>query len=168
MKMFPILLVFFLLGVLTACASAGVAKAPESLAVTETVKPTVVLQPTAQATSANLDLKRSDAQGAVTVEITPLNLEKPGDTLDFDVAMDTHSVDLSMDLAELSSLMADQKEPIPAIKWDAKPGGHHVSGKLSFPAVVDGKPVLEGAKRLTITIEGVDAPIRLFTWQLSQ
>jgi hypothetical protein len=45
------------------------------------------------------ELTRLDEQGMVTVEVTPLNLGMPGETLVFEVSMNTHSVDLSMDLA---------------------------------------------------------------------
>jgi hypothetical protein len=50
--------------------------------------------------------------------------------------------------------------------WDAPLGGHHVEGKLIFPATKDGKPILEGATKLTLTIINVDAPTRIFEWDL--
>jgi hypothetical protein len=50
--------------------------------------------------------------------------------------------------------------------WDAPRGGHHVEGKLIFPATKDGKPILEGATKLTLTIINVDAPTRIFEWDL--
>ena len=71
------------------------------------------------------ELTRIDEQGAVVIEITPLNLDTPMETLEFDVAMNTHSVDLSMDLALLSTLSTDTGVTIQAAKWDATPGGHH-------------------------------------------
>jgi len=113
------------------------------------------------------DLSRTDSQGAVTVKITPLNLEKPGDTLKFDVAMDTHSVDLSMDLATLATLTTDTGLTIQPALWDAPTGGHHAEGTLSFPATQDGKSILDGAKQLTLTISNVDSATRIFTWDLS-
>lgn len=116
--------------------------------------------------NATTDLTRSDAQGAVTVDVTPLNLNNPSDKLEFDVAMNTHSVDLSMDLATLATLTTDTGITVQATLWDATPGGHHVSGKLIFPATKDGKSILEGASKLTLTIINVDAPSRVFEWQL--
>lgn len=80
--------------------------------------------------------------------------------------MDTHSVDLSMDLATLSTLTTDTGFTVQAALWDAPRGGHHVRGKLVFPAVQDGKPILEGAGKLTLTITNVDAPSRIFEWDL--
>lgn len=111
-------------------------------------------------------LTRADEQGAVTFEITPLNLDLAADTLEFDVSMNTHSVDLNMDLAQLATLSTDTGLTVQATKWDATPGGHHVPGKLIFPATQDGKALLDGAGKLTITITNVDAPSRVFEWAL--
>lgn len=113
-------------------------------------------------------LMRVDEQGMVVLEVTPANLGSAADTLEFDVAMNTHSVDLSMDLAALSTLSTDTGRTVQPLRWDAPPGGgHHVSGKLIFPSVVDGKYLLEGASKLTLTILNVDAPSRLFEWDLN-
>ena len=112
------------------------------------------------------DLARADDQGAVTLVVTPLNLNNPGETLDFDVAMETHSVDLSMDLAALTTLTTDTGRSVQATRWDAPRGGHHVAGKLSFPANVDGMSLLEGAAKLTLIVRDVDASERAFVWEL--
>ena len=112
-------------------------------------------------------LAESDAQGSVTVAVKPLNLEDPGDTLDFDVTMNTHMVDLSMDLAQLATLATDAGKTAQAVRWDAPRGGHHIDGILSFPATLDGMNLLDGARSITITIKNVDAPARTFTWQLN-
>lgn len=114
------------------------------------------------------DLTKSDAQGAVTVEVTPLNLDQPGDILLFDVSMNTHSVDLSMDLAQLATLTTDTGETIQATLWEAPKGGHHLEGKLSFPTTLDGKNLLDGATSITLTINNVDAQSRIFIWQLNK
>lgn len=112
------------------------------------------------------DLTRSDGQGAVTVSVTPLNLENPSDQLEFDIGLETHSVDLSMDLATLATLTTDTGLSVPATLWDAPRGGHHVAGKLIFPTTQDGKFILEGATKLTLTILNVDVPSRVFEWEL--
>lgn len=116
--------------------------------------------------SASADLTRTDEQGAVVVEVTPLNLRNSAGQLEFDVALNTHSVDLSMNLATLATLTTDTGVTVQATTWDGSPGGHHVSGKLIFPATNDGKSILEGAKKLTLTITGVDVPSRVFEWVL--
>lgn len=109
---------------------------------------------------------RIDQQGAIIVEITPLNLDSPTNTLEFDVVLTTHSIDLSMDLAAVSTLTTDTGVSVESTLWDAPLGGHHVEGKLIFPATKDGKPILEGATKLTLTIINVDAPTRIFEWKL--
>jgi hypothetical protein len=166
---FPLLMVFLLM----ACApSQAVTEQPTAVAspvVIATSTPTddPGLLPTLfQNSSDNGEFTRIDEQGAVVFEVTPLNLGIPADTLDFDVAMNTHSVDLSMDLAALSTLSTDTGLSVQASKWDAVPGGHHVEGKLIFPSAHDGTPILEGASKLTLTIVEVDAPSRVFEWQL--
>ena len=164
----PVLLSFSFL--LAACAGSGVAAGSidtQSAAQGAPVATEAALHPDNTAVPSD-NLMRTDGQGMVTVEVTPLNLSNAADavTLDFDVAMNTHSVDLSMDLAQLATLTTDAGVTVQATKWEATPGGHHVSGKLIFPATKDGKGVLEGASKLTLTILNVDAPSRVFEWLL--
>jgi hypothetical protein len=64
-------------------------------------------------------------------------------------------------------LTTDTGRSVQATGWDAPRGGHHVEGKLSFPANVDGMPVLEGAAKLTLIVRAVDAPERAFVWELA-
>lgn len=112
-------------------------------------------------------LVRIDEQGAVSVEVTPVNLTNPGKALEFEVGLNTHSIDLSMDLSALATLSTDSGKIVQANQWKAPSGGHHVSGKLVFPMTVEGQPFLEGAKKLTLTIKNLDAPERVFSWDLS-
>ncbi len=118
------------------------------------------------ASLANISTTSIDKQGAIIIEITPLNLDSPTDAYEFDVVMTTHSIDLSMDLATLSTLTTDTDVSVESTLWDAPLGGHHVEGKLIFPATKDGKPILEGAKKLTLTIINMDVPSRIFEWDL--
>jgi len=112
------------------------------------------------------EMTRIDQQGMVSVEVTPFNLGMPGDTLIFEVFMNTHSVDLSMDLAQLATLITDTGLAIPASTWDAPRGGHHVSGKLIFPAYKDGVFILEGATTFSLQVRDVNADLRTFEWDL--
>lgn len=111
------------------------------------------------------DQPQSDEQGAVTVEITPLNLNNAWESIDFQVAMNTHSVDLSMDLAALATLTTDTGHTVQATLWEAPSGGHHVSGTLSFPVSAEAGSVLDGAKKITLTLVNVDAAERVFVWE---
>lgn len=159
MKFRTLIAITFSLGLfLAACGSATLA-APSATG--------VVSQAPQEETSAS-ELTRTDNQGAVVVKVSPLNPEDPGEMLNFDVVLDTHSVDLSMDLATLAILMTDTGQSVQATLWDAPRGGHHVEGTLSFPASTEAKQFLEGAKTLTLTIKDLDAPERSFSWSLSE
>jgi hypothetical protein len=109
---------------------------------------------------------RNDEQGSVTFAVAPLNLDAPGETIDFEVTMDTHSVELSWDLAAQSTLTTDAGRQVVGTSW---PGGsgHHVVGTLSFPAqTADGDPLLAGANTVTLTIRDAGAAARTFEWML--
>ena len=138
------------------------------LAACSAATPTPAVTPTPDRPTAEPggDVTRIDQQGAVTVEITPLNLGSSSDDIKFEVSLNTHSVDLSMDLASLSTLTTDTGITVQAIQWEAPSGGHHVSGQLIFPATKDGKSILEDASKLTLAILNVDAASRVFEWEL--
>jgi len=110
----------------------------------------------------------SDSMGAVTVTARPVDLDGAENVLRFDVSMNTHSVDLSMDLAALATLSTDNGSTVQATFWDGPRGGHHVSGTLVFPASIDGKSVLDGATTLELILRNIDTPTRTFTWNLPQ
>ena len=106
-----------------------------------------------------------DSQGAVEIEIFPPNLNQSRETIDFNISLNTHSVDLSMDLIPLITLETDTGHRIKPLSWDGSSGGHHLVGVLSFPALLNGTPVLEGVTRMEIIIENIDAPERVFIWE---
>jgi hypothetical protein len=106
-----------------------------------------------------------DNQGAVDVQVTPVNLNDPIDTLEFQVSLDTHSVDLSMDLLELAWLKTDTGLVVKASSWEAPRGGHHISGTLSFPSSLDGKAVLERALKIELLIVNLEVAERTFVWE---
>ena len=108
--------------------------------------------------------ERLDVQGAVETVVIPLNLNSPTESLNFEVTLNTHSVDLGMDLATLASLETDNGLSVSAVTWDAPVGGHHIGGVLSFPTELDGSALLDNASRVTLIIRDVDAPMRAFSW----
>jgi hypothetical protein len=170
MKKLSLLLVVVMGVALVACGSAQRVISSNPGIASAKSQPTAIQaqsQSTAsQAQSQSDDLVRTDNQGAVTLSVHPINLASPGDSLNFEVSMNTHSVDLSMDLATLATLTTDNGSSVKGSSWDGSLGGHHVSGTLTFPANVDGKPLLDGATKLTLTIDNVDAAERIFTWDL--
>lgn len=145
--------------ILAACASASPTPVPQTANAPATDN---------GATNARSDLARTDAQGSVEFVVTPLNLTSPSETLEFEVVMDTHSVELSWDLAAQSTLVTDTGLEVTGLSWP-RGSGHHVEGKLTFPAkTTDGKLLLEGAEILTLTIRDAGVTERVFEWELSQ
>lgn len=168
-------LIFML--VLAACSSTASSTSTQPAAEpTTTLLPTLPATTTTQA-SAALPTQQAgaqviqlaeltDSQGAVTVVVKPLELDSSQDTLSFEVTLDTHSIDLSMDLAALATLTTDTGMTVLAARWDAPLGGHHVSGILAFPSSIEGKTILDGASQLTLIIKDVDTAERVFTWDM--
>jgi len=109
---------------------------------------------------------QTDSQGSIVFEVTPLSLKDDGSALEFDVAMNTHSVDLAWDLAAQSVLRTDSGREVPGLSWPLG-SGHHYAGTLSFPGQApDGSAVLQGARTVTLTIRDTDVPERVFTWEV--
>jgi hypothetical protein len=160
-KLFLFLLLI-VAGLLAACGGASATSEGDSSAPVVTEN-----QATVEPGGSNTTFPaRSDEQGSVTFAIVPLNLDAPDETIDFEVTMDTHSVELSWDLAAQSTLTTDSGRQVEGTSW---PGGsgHHVSGTLSFPVqTADGQPLLEGARTVTLTIRDAGAAERTFAWEL--
>jgi hypothetical protein len=94
-------------------------------------------------------------------------MKDDGSVIEFDVAMNTHSVDLAWDLAAQSVLRTDSGREVGGLSWPLG-SGHHYTGTLSFPGqATDGSAVLQGARTVTLTIRGTDVPERAFTWEVS-
>lgn len=163
MKKVSILLVLILGIALVACGTSQPKEASNPGIVSAKALPT-----STPSGSAEADLIRTDSQGAVEFSVQPVYLDATGATIDFEVSMNTHSVDLSMDLATRSTLTTDNGNSVQASSWTGQSGGHHVSGTLSFPSDVNGKSLLDGATKLTLTIKDVDAPERIFTWDIGK
>jgi hypothetical protein len=123
---------------------------------------------TSESTTSQLYASVTDDQGAVTIEITPLSLDPKSDSFVFDVSMNTHSVDLNQDIAQLSTLSTNTGTSVLSSNWEGPSGGHHVEGRLAFPAMVDGKSILDGVTSITITIKDIAVPTRTFSWQISK
>ena len=105
--------------------------------------------------------QRSVADG-VTISVTPTRVAADSKVWTFKVVLDTHSQDLSDDVAAGSTLVDGKGREVKAIGWDgAAPGGHHREGVLAFPAF---DPVPD-AIELRISRAGESA-VRSFRWQL--
>ncbi len=111
------------------------------------------------------NLTRTNDEAMVTVAVTPLNLgDKSAATLDFDIALNTHSVDLGYDLTQIATLSSDAGEQVQPTKWNGPTGGgHHRKGTLSFPQLKS------RGQMLTLTLRGIaNVPERTFTWKVNE
>ena len=159
----PVLTVFALL----AACTPGLSEAEGSAA-----RPTRTTVPTAtidlpESEQASPYETRTDSQGAVVFEVTPLDLSTSAETLEFEVVMNTHSVDLGWDLAAVAFLGTDTGLETQGASWPVG-DGHHYSGVLAFPATApDGTPLLAGATTITLIVRDTDVPERRFVWELA-
>lgn len=154
-------------GLLTACGAA------KSSPVTQPEAPQNVSAPAGAAQAAPAEpnqpaapifTTQTNSEKAVEVDVTPLNLGTGAATLDFEVAFNTHSVDLSFDPAAISVLRDSTGREYPAVAWEGSgPGGHHRSGVLRFQM-----PEPAG-DAIAVVIRGVaGVPERVFHWDLTQ
>lgn len=105
---------------------------------------------------------QKNTAGGVTIAVTPAKLVAGAKTWDFSIVLDTHTQDLSDDLAGSAVLVDDRGNEFKALAWDgAAPGGHHRSGVLKFNAIEPRPQALE----LRISRPGEAKP-RTFRWRL--
>ena len=162
MKARPALALLAAVAALASCTAEGPATPGPA---TPTPPPSATAAQSVTTAQEGQDQTRIDSQGAVVVEVTPIDLDA-GNELRFQVQMNTHSVDLSMDLSVLAELETNLGVRVSAISWDGPAGGHHVSGTLVFPAQVNGQSTLAGARQLTLVLRSIDSIERRFVWEL--
>lgn len=104
---------------------------------------------------------KSNEGGSVTVDVKPTAVEV-GKPIAFDIAMNTHSVDLSDDMTKITILRDDAGKEYKPTAWDGPDGGgHHREGTLTFAALAN-KP-----KFVELVIQGLaGVPERVFKWDL--
>lgn len=122
--------------------------------------PTSPSKSTAQTSPATFETK-SDSGGSVTVDVKPTTLEV-GQPIAFDIAMNTHSVDLSDDMTKIAVLRDDTGKEYAPLAWEGGgPGGHHREGILKFA------PLTNKPKYVELVIKGLaKVPERVFRWDL--
>ncbi|MFN0027095.1 MAG: hypothetical protein ACKV2O_07925 [Acidimicrobiales bacterium] len=100
--------------------------------------------------------QRIDA-GAVTVTITPERIDADGAV--FSVVLDTHTVELTMDLT--AAQLDVDGTPWTGARWSGDgPNGHHRSGQLQFDASGTAR------KTATLTLPGFPAPVQA-SWDIT-
>lgn len=104
---------------------------------------------------------RLDEQGEVKVEVQPLKIE-PKAQSQFEIILDTHTVELDADLTKQALLYDDQSHFYKPASWTgAAPGGHHRQGTLTFG------PMDTTPKFVELRIKNVGAIAeRTFRWEL--
>lgn len=89
----------------------------------------------------------------VEFRVTPLSFSE------FQISMDTHSVDMNFDLTQISTLYDDAGNAYKPSKWEGSgPGGHHRSGILKFPSI--------NSKAKSAKLVIIDTATREFEWKL--
>jgi hypothetical protein len=97
----------------------------------------------------------------IKVTATPQEIGDEAKTWDFRVVLETHTRDLSDDVAKAAVLVADGRQ-YPPVGWEgAAPGGHHRKGLLRFKAIAPRPASVE----LQIRLSGDQSP-RGFRWSL--
>lgn len=105
---------------------------------------------------------RKDGANGVTVAVTPRNVAADAKVWEFSVVLDTHSQELSDDLAKNAVLLDAKGGKAGALGWEgAGPGGHHRAGVLKFRPLSPRPAALE----LRLQRPGEKAP-RVFRWDL--
>jgi hypothetical protein len=103
--------------------------------------------------------------GTVTVEAVPLASEELLD-IAFAITLETHSVELDFDLAELATLTIG-KASFPATGWtpDA-PSGHHVAGTLRFIIDHPAHAALAEVGAVTLELQDIDGQLVTLTFAI--
>jgi hypothetical protein len=106
------------------------------------------------------DVQTND-ESAVRVDVKPVSLVA-GKPAVFEIRLNTHSVNLSYDMVEISSLQDGEGKIYKAVEWKGSPlGGHHRRGILEFPNL-EGTP-----QSVKLVIRGVaGVPERSFEWKI--
>lgn len=102
---------------------------------------------------------QKNEQNEVTVEVVPISL-KPDANLEFKVVLDTHTIELNYNLMEISRLTDDKGRNYQPLSWTGGSGGHHLSGKLVFPAIS------KNARFIELVIFNIEGSDRIFRWDL--
>lgn len=117
--------------------------------------------------AAPADLTQTAQVGAIEIVATALNLtDTEAETIDFELAFNSHSVTIDIDLVNSALLQVDDVEVTPAVWETATPAGHHIKGLLRFPRnTEDGATLLTDTTAVTLLIGGLpDDEERTFTW----
>lgn len=97
---------------------------------------------------------KSGEMGAVDVQVTPISASN------FEIVLNTHSVDLDFDLREIVTLIDNNGKEYKPVSWSGDRGGHHLSGELQFSTM---DPL---ATAVTLTINDIEDEVLSLEWVL--
>jgi len=105
--------------------------------------------------------RRTAEVGGIAVSVTLLpTVQSSSATIDFKLVMNTHRGSLPMNMLNVARLLEKGGEPIPPVAWSGGKGGHHLSGRLSFPA-----SGTASEEAFTLMLQGIDGQNDLrFEW----
>ncbi len=108
-----------------------------------------------------LATKQSE-ENNVTVVVSPRAITPESQTVDFEITLDTHSVELDADLSAEAKIITDSGAPLAALSFEGDPpGGHHRRGVLRMPLP---NPL---PNQLVLVLPRMGAAQeRVFTWAL--
>ncbi len=121
-------------------------------------------QPAAPNSNSTAGLQPQTVEGgSVSIQVTPIAF-KMGAPLEFDIAMNTHSVDLADDMLKAVVLRDDSGMEYAPTAWDGPAGGgHHREGKIKFA------PLTMNTKSLTLVVKNIaGVPERVYKWDVAQ
>lgn len=156
-KVLLFILISIAAALFVACGTTTPKAQPTALPI-QTMVP--LTNPPAKASNSSFEPQTVEG-GSVSVEVIPTVL-KLGVPLEFEIAMNTHSVDLSDDMLNSVVLRDDAGNEYIPTAWDGPSGGgHHRSGTLKLAA-------LKGnAKAVTLFVKNIaGVPERVFKWQI--
>ena len=105
---------------------------------------------------------RTNSDGQVSVAVAPKNLAMNASVWEFEIVLDTHSVELDYDLAKNSSLIDSFGNKYMPLGWEGDPpGGHHRKGVLKFQPLTGRQ---ESVELKIFDVGGVGE--RAFSWRL--
>lgn len=102
---------------------------------------------------------QTNNEGSVSITVTPKLSDKEWA---FEIALNTHAVDISEDLTNVSNLADENGNEYKPVEWQGDPpGGHHRKGTLRFA------PISAEQKSITLKIRNIGGvEERNFIWQL--
>lgn len=106
---------------------------------------------------------KTDNQLAVTVTVTLIDISPQSKEWKFDIVIDTHSVELNQNMAEISALIDGQEREYKPLRFEgASAGCHHKEGVLVFDRITP------TPKSVELKITGIANATRSFVWQFEQ